>query len=287
MAKKKKISGLSISIVALNIVIVGIIILLIVLIYLHIKDDTGNKRGETTTTPEVTQQTDAQTDAQTESNVTETPQQTGAETEVTVTNAETEAQTNSETPVVSAYDRAFFQNDLFIGDSISTGLYLYDFLDKNNVFAEVGLNPETASTHPIDGVTSIEKAQAMNPKHIYIMLGSNGLAFLDPDYMATKMTELIEKLEMACPTAKICVISISPVTKAHDAQGNETMAKVNAYNTALKSVCDQGGYTYIDICSQLLDSEGYFAEKYAEEDGLHFKGNTYKLLLSTVQKAVQ
>ncbi|MDE6579614.1 MAG: hypothetical protein K2K41_03685 [Ruminiclostridium sp.] len=65
------------------------------------------------------------------------------------------------------------------------------------------------------------------------------------------------------------------------------MIKVNAYNTALEKVCNTNGCKYIDICSLLLDEEGYFADKYAEEDGLHFKGNTYKLLLSTVQKAVQ
>ncbi len=283
MAKKKKISGLSVSIGALNIVIVGIIILLIVLIYLHIKDDKGNQRGEITTTPEITAG---------ESNITDITQGSDTQSETHVTDIATEAETQAGDPAVDPvvsnnYDPAFFQNDLFIGDSISTGLYLYSFLDKNNVFAEVGLNPESASKKEIDGVTCIEKAQTMNPKHIYIMLGSNGLAFLEADYMATKMTELIEKLETACPTAQICIISIPPVTKAHDAEGSETMAKVNAYNGALKSLCSQGGYTYIDICSVLLDNEGYFAEKYAEADGLHFMGNTYKILLSAAQKAVQ
>lgn len=279
MAKKKKISGLSISIVALNIVIVGIIILLIVLIYLHIKDDAGNQRGEVTTAPEITAG---------ETNITDKTQSTEAQSEPPATDASTKAETEAGDPVISdTYDPAFFQNDLFIGDSISTGLYLYSFLDKNNVFAEVGLNPESAATKEIDGVTCIQKAQTMNPKRIYIMLGSNGLAFLDAGHMATKMAELIEKLETACPTAKICIISLPPVTKAHDAEGNETMAKVNDYNNAVKSLCTQGGYTYVDICSLLLDGDGYFSEKYAEEDGLHFKGNTYKILLSAAQKAVQ
>ena len=174
MAKKKKISGLSVSIVALNIVIVGIIILLIVLIYLHIKDDKGNQRGEITTTTEITAG---------ESNITDITQGSDTQSEAHVTDIATEAETQAVDPAVDPvvsnnYDPAFFQNDLFIGDSISTGLYLYSFLDKNNVFAEVGLNPESASKKEIDGVTCIEKAQTMNPKHIYIMLGSNGLAFL-------------------------------------------------------------------------------------------------------------
>ncbi|MDE6725498.1 MAG: hypothetical protein K2J79_07825 [Ruminiclostridium sp.] len=282
MARKKKVSGLSVAIVALNIVIVGIIILLIALIYLHIKEDAGNLRGETTTVPAVTEPdvSDSANDTQ--------PSDTQREEGTPPTENTEETATETDEPLVSpTYDPAFFQNDLFIGDSISTGLYLYDYLNKANVFAEVGLNPESAATREIDGETCIQRAQSLNAKHIYIMLGSNGLAFLDADYMASKMGELVDKLKTACPSAQICIISISPVTKAHEAEGAETMSKVNAYNTALEKVCGTNGCKYINICSLLLDEEGYFADKYAEEDGLHFKGNTYKLLLSTVQKAVQ
>ena len=283
MARKKKVSGLSVAIVALNIVIVGIIILLIALIYLHIKEDTGNLRDEITTVPTVTEP--EASDAANDTQPSDTEQQDGS----TAPEESTEdTDTETEDPLVSpTYDPDFFQSDLFIGDSISTGLYLYDYLKKDNVFAEVGLNPESAATREIDGETCIQRAQRLNAKHIYIMLGSNGLAFLDADYMASKLGELVDKLKAACPSAQICIVSISPVTKAHEAEGAETMSKVKAYNTALEKLCGSNGCKYIDLCSLLLDDEGYFADKYAEEDGLHFKGNTYKLLLSTAQKAVQ
>lgn len=260
MARKKKISGLSVAIVALNIVIVGIIILLVVLIYFHMKEDTGNAREEIT-----------------KPLITTVPEQS----------ADTEA-TDSPAPIVpSTYNPDFFKNDLFIGDSISTGLFTYDFIDKANVFAEVGLNPESALTKAIDGVTCIQKAQGMKPTHIYIMLGSNGLAYLSGDTMAEKIASLVAELQNASPSSQICVLSIPPVTKEHDGKGQETMEMVNSYNSALKNVCQQKGYKFIDICSVLTDSEGYFSEKYAENDGMHFLSNTYKILLSTIQSAVQ
>lgn len=283
MARKKKVSGLSVAIVSLNIVIVGIIILLIALIYLHIKEDTGNLREEVTTVPTVTEPDASDTVSDPQPSDT----QQGEETQPGENTEETTAETEEDSLISPTYDPTFFQNDLFIGDSISTGLYLYDYLKKDNVFAEVGLNPESAATREIDGETCIQRAQSLNAKHIYIMLGSNGLAFLEPDYMTSKMGELVDKLKAACPSAQICVISISPVTKAHEAEGAETMSKVNAYNTALEKLCSTNNCKYVDLCSLLLDDEGYFADKYAEEDGLHFKGNTYKLLLSTAQKAVQ
>ena len=281
MAKKKKANGLSIAIVALNIIIVGIIILLIVLVYMHMKDDTGSGRGETTTAPVTLPEgeTSAENGLNTGTGTAQTAAATSADTE-------TPAETTIDITLPMPYTQEYFANDLFIGDSISTGLYLYSYLEKDNVFAEVGLNPESALTKQIDGVTCIDKAMEMNPKRIYIMLGSNGLAFLDGKYMANKLVELIAELEMACPTAKICVISIPPVTKEHDGEGNETMEKVNTYNEALKSLSEEGGYTYIDICTLFKDSEGYFAEKYAESDGLHFQGSTYTLMLGYIQKTI-
>ena len=294
MAKKKK-NGLSIAIVALNMVIVGIIILLIVLIYFHMKEDTGN--GRTEQTPAVTSdivsesETAADTtavtfetsgtsiDTQTSESVSETPSETTPE-------EATDTTISIENLILPQYDRAFFDNDLFIGDSISTGLHLYNYLDSENVFAEVGLNPESALTHKIGDATCVEKTAAMQPKHIYIMLGTNGLAYMDTEYMAQKMTELVSELEMACYTAEICIVSLPPVTKEHDAGGKETMEKVNDYNSRLKTMCDQGGYTYIDVCSKLSDEEGYFSSKYAEADGLHFQGGAYALVLGTIQNQI-
>lgn len=288
MAKRKKANGLSIAIVALNIVIVGIIILLIVLIYLHMKDDTGNNRTETTTTTTTAATEDTSSGVSVMSSSTPVTPAAGTDgvTEETTPESEAETTVNIDNLVLPQYDRTFFSDDLFIGDSISTGLPLYDYLDPGNVFAEVGLNPESAVSHKVGDYTCVEKAAEMQPKRIYIMLGTNGLAFMGTDYMALKMTELVAELEMACPTAKICIISLPPVTKERDAQGNETMAKINEYNSQLESLCTQGGFTYIDICSKLTDSEGYFSSQYAEADGLHFLGSAYALLLGTIQNQI-
>lgn len=289
MAKKKKVNGLSIAIVALNIVIVGIIILLIVLIYFHMKEDIGNNRPtitDMTTTGESVQNT---TDPAVSAATSSIGDVTSANTEESGETSESEPETttaNIDDLIMPQYDRAFFSGDLFIGDSISTGLYMYDYLDPENVFAEVGLNPESAVTHKVGDYTCVEKAAAMQPKRIYIMLGTNGLAFMDADYMLLRMTELVAELEMACPTAKICIISLPPVTKEHDAEGNETMEKINKYNQLLENLCTQGGFTYVDICSKMMDEEGYFSSKYAEADGLHFLGSAYALLLGTIQKQI-
>ena len=276
---KKKINGLSVAIIAMNIVIVGIVILLVVLVYLHMKEDTDNGRGETTTTPPPVSESETVSQSS-------DPQPSESSTEETTTESEENPEETTPAPItpVNSYDRGFFDNDLFIGDSISTGLYLYGFLDKSNVFAEVGLNPESAIYHQIDGVTSVQKTSAMQPRNIYIMLGTNGLAYFDGAYMANKLVELIAELETACPTANIYVITIPPVTAAHEAEGQETMEMVNNYNAKLKEICSMGGYGCIDLCSLLQDVNGYLAAQYAEADGLHFLGDAYIAMLSYVEQ---
>lgn len=291
MAKaKKKASGLSVAIVALNIVIVGIAILLVILVYMHMREEVGNGR-DGSLSPTATESGEASSSTPAEQTPADTSDTNASASDTSETSSDTSAAEPTTTPSVNVnplnYNKEFFENDMFIGDSISTGLYLYGFLDQDNVFAETGLNPESALTYEKDGLTCAGKAQLLQPRNIYIMLGTNGLAFLDGQYMCNKLVELIAQLETACPTAEIYVISIPPVTAVHEAEGNETMSKVLDYNYALKSMCQQGGFTYIDLCSVLQDETGYMSANYAEADGLHFLSAAYIRMLNYVEQCAQ
>ncbi|MBR1831769.1 MAG: hypothetical protein IJ784_04965 [Ruminiclostridium sp.] len=218
----------------------------------------------------------------------ETTVQTSAETTAQTT-AETTAGTTAETTAAASsgsYDPSFFANDYFIGDSIYTGLTGYGYFPDSQVFAKVGLNPQSARTSELKGMTAVSKAQGLQPARIYIMLGSNGLAYMGNANMANNMKLLVEDLKAVCPDSTVCVVSIPPVTKAHNDAGQETMDMVNDYNSRLKTMSSEAGVTYLDLCSQLLNEDGYFSKTYAEADGLHFLGAAYKRMLSFFQSSV-
>lgn len=285
---KRKVDGLSVAIVILNVLIVGVIITLCVLIYMYMsgkleQTDVSNLGQEaqasaTTTTTQITTDTFETTTLETTPTTTEPVFETtaGDGTEDTIIAVETDT-----------YDETFFTDDLFIGDSIGTGLLNYGYFNADQVFAEVGLNPESAQTLEVNGFTSVTKAKELQPKRIYIMLGSNGLAYMGNTYMVQQMQTLIEQLRESCPDSYIYVLSIPPVTKAHESEGQETMAMVNGYNKLLKDMADDIGVIYLDLCSELQDSTGYFSATYAEADGLHFLGTAYKKMLSFIQKSIQ
>ena len=189
------------------------------------------------------------------------------------------------------YDKAFFADDLFIGDSISTGFSLYGVLDPKNVAAAVGYTPYKALNNAIDlgnGVTdsAYNYAVTMQPKRIFIMLGSNGItaaASMEESYRT-----LVEKLQANCPDSTVYILSVTPVTTDSSSAANAGIdnSMIRDFNKYLRDLASEKGVTYIDLYALLSDDNGYFLHEYAENDGLHFKGATYKVVLKYIEDII-
>lgn len=234
-----------------------------------------------------------------EADVTELPQEseTVTTTVTTVTEAtetsapetvsETETETEPEIIVPTDYDKEFFDKIFMVGDSISVGIVNYGFLQPENVFAQIGLTPSSVMTTDIDEVNVYDKALALEPEYICIMLGTNGLSYLSLDYMTHKMDEFIDALRQTCPEAGIVLISIPPVTEEHAAEKPENLENISEYNRSIEALAEEKSVIFVDLFSLLQNREGYLADTFAENDGLHFKYEAYPVLLSAVQSAIE
>lgn len=196
--------------------------------------------------------------------------------------------------LTSDYDADFFKNDLFIGDSIFTGLYLYSYIDRENVAAVGGYTPYRALNSAFDEDfyigSAADYAKEKQPDHIIIMLGSNGLnPQTDLEEYGNDYRDLLNALKDYCPNSEICVVSVPPIT------ANSTMASYSGINNALidglneviSALCNDLETAYCDLNSVLKDDNGYFNEDYVYDDGMHFVGRTYPVLLSGVQKTME
>ena len=56
-------------------------------------------------------------------------------------------------------------------------------------------------------------------------------------------------------------------------KNNETIKNINK---EIKNLCDEYGYTYVDIFFNLLDEEGYL-HKDMSDDGLHLNSNGFEV----------
>lgn len=205
--------------------------------------------------------------------------------------APADSEPDSTSSLSEDYDKTFFADDLFIGDSISTGFSLYGVLDPKNVAAAVGYTPYKALNNAIDlgnGVTdtAYNYAVTMQPKRIFIMLGSNGItaaASMEESYRT-----LVEKLQANCPDSTVYILSVTPVTTDSSSAANAGIdnSMIRDFNKYLRDLASEKGVTYIDLYALLSDDNGYFLHEYAENDGLHFKGATYKVVLKYIEDTI-
>ena len=282
MAQKKKGKnkfGITPSMIFLNLLLVLIICTVCFFTYNIINGEDGTSSDPPFTA--VTSEPPETEAPATESDASSAPESTASATE----SADSSSDTSADTQPTIDFDKEYFSSSLFIGDSISTGLSLYGFLDQDNVFAQQGLAPSTALDAEIDGATLSDKIASFKPKKIFIMLGTNSVGYADNETLATSMNELVEKIA-GLTTAKIYVISIPPVTLEAEQSDENALTKkdIDDYNEKLKTAVSGSGAAFIDLNSVLSNSDGYFDADYAEMDGIHFMGTTYEVMLSYLQK---
>lgn len=282
MAQKKKGKnkfGITPSMIFMNLLLVLIICTVCFFTYniINGEDGTSSEPPFTAVTSEPPETEAPATD----SDVSSAPESTASVEE----SSGTASDTSTDNQPTIDFDKEYFSSSLFIGDSISTGLSLYGFLDQDNVFAQQGLAPSTALDAEIDGVTLADKIASFKPKKIFVMLGTNSVGYADNETLAASMKELVEKIS-GLTKAKIYVISIPPITpEAEQSDENELTKKdIDDYNAKLKTAVSGSGASFIDLNSVLSNSDGYFDADYAEMDGIHFMGTTYEVMLSYLQK---
>lgn len=282
MAQKKKGKnkfGITPSMIFMNLLLVLIICTVCFFTYniINGEDGTSSEPPFTAVTSEPPETEAPATD----SDISSAPESTASVEE----SSGTASDTSTDNQPTIDFDKEYFSSSLFIGDSISTGLSLYGFLDQDNVFAQQGLAPSTALDAEIDGVTLSDKIAAFKPKKIFVMLGTNSVGYADNETLAASMNELVERIS-GLTKAKIYVISIPPITPdAEQSDENELTKKdIDDYNAKLKTAVSGSGASFIDLNSVLSNSDGYFDADYAEMDGIHFMGTTYEVMLSYLQK---
>ena len=187
----------------------------------------------------------------------------------------------------------YLDDCVFVGDSITEGLADYQILPIDNVIAEVGMNIQKINDETMQTaygeMTVLEALKQADLKNIYIMLGSNGIAWLDINDMVSEYAEFLESVKQELPDANIYIVSIPPVTAERET-GEQPIANtdIDAYNQKLLELANKDGSYYIDLNAYLKGSDGKFPSESAADDGMHFVKSTYdemmKFVLSHVVK---
>ncbi len=180
-------------------------------------------------------------------------------------------------PESDAVADSYFEDAVFIGDSLTAGLGNYGVLPAGNVLADVGINLDTIQTKACiattDGaVTILDALKAKNPSKIYIMLGSNGIAWVSPADLAQKFETFLDLVLQQHPDAVVYIESVLPVTavkQAKDARYSNTA--IQEYNQRLLQLAEQKQVYFLDTHAAFAMEDGTLNAEYAEADGMHLK----------------
>lgn len=251
------------------------------------------------TTEEVTQATEEQTSEATSEEVTETQEETTEEAE--------KVSVSEESPVTYEYtqvDDSYFNDAVFIGDSISYGFELYvtekrangetvlgeaKFLTSGSLSYGNSLwDVSDESVHPTyNGVKmKLEDAIAqIKPGKIYILLGTNDVALYGVEQtIANADTEISRMLE-ASPGAEIFIMSTTPKYSPaeSDVDGALNNADIDALNVAMRNFAVEKGYNFMNIAPLFKDETGGLASDYCSDTegmGIHFTSAAYDIWLN-------
>lgn len=187
----------------------------------------------------------------------------------------------------NAVSLSYFDDAVFVGDSVSMSLQLYcaarKALGKASFLCAGSLSPLNAhwpvsdeSVHPIykgKKLTVEDAVAATGARKVYIMLGVNSLA-LGFDNCVSDMVSLINKILEKSPEATIIIQSVTPMTKDSPIKKSTLNNDViRRYNAKLLELANDNGWYYVNVSEAVKDSEGNLKKKYCSDPdsmGIHF-----------------
>ena len=176
----------------------------------------------------------------------------------------------------------YFDDAMFVGDSITTGIELYEVMSNATVVAATGINLDNIMTKNVielegQELTIPEAMTHYHPKKIYIMLGANGVGGLTAEQTASYYANFVDLVKSQHPGAIIYVQSILPINEAKFAQkynGAMTNAKIDETNAAILQMAQEKQVYYLNVAEAFKDETGGLPAS-ATPDGLHFGTESY------------
>lgn len=169
---------------------------------------------------------------------------------------------------------SYFDDAVFVGDSITTGIELYGVMKSTNVIAETGANLLSVYTREAikqeDGtrITIIDALAKKQYKKVYVMLGGNEVRDEEKSSFVKRYGKLIDSVKELQPDAVCYIQSILPVTKVNNYKMDN--ARIDEFNEALMALCAEKKVYYLNVAESMKDESGMLPDEASPADGMHF-----------------
>ncbi len=183
----------------------------------------------------------------------------------------------------------YFDDTVFVGDSISFGIASYGYSTFDHVFAKVGLSQHSALTSrcvytsKTNSMTIADALKLAKPGKVILTIGINIIYSYKSDAFYNDYKKLVEKIKNATPDSKIIIQSILPVTqKWANANGKPNSHQAIIYaNQKLYEIAKEYDCYFLHSFEDLCDENGFMISEYSS-DGLHLSRKGYEKMFNHI-----
>ena len=171
----------------------------------------------------------------------------------------------------------FYENTVFMGDSITEGLIDMNLVNEYNVISNKG---DTV----VKGRKNIDKLTSLQPKNVVMLYGMNDVIEFtgSPDQFKSNYTEFVNEVKTKLPNANIYIQAPLPVMeKAKETNERLTNDNLDEFRKIAYEVSQETGVNYVNIDVLTKDKD-----ELHEGDGIHFKYDFYLKWLAYLHQAI-
>ncbi len=230
-------------VILMNLILVALLALIIVFIVSFVKEFNADdpSRPSSNVDSSLSSSADASSESSESSEPEESLQPDSSVEDSSVQTSSKPEYTSAVVPESSRVLNSYFDDAVFVGDSLTEGIKLYDIMSNATVLSYTGLGLDNIYTKEV----------------------------ITQEYGA-----IIDSAKQFHPDAIIYIESILPVTTTNKYKlDNQT---IDEYNEVLMKLAEEKEVYYLDINSSLKNSEGALPTEASPADGMHFGAAYYQ-----------
>ena len=181
-------------------------------------------------------------------------------------------------PTQQTVDSSFFDDAVFVGDSISLKLSYYAGSSgelgkaKFLVRGSYGVGNEVTGafylTYQGQEMKLTDALAQIGAKKLFIMLGMNDIGLYGIDGTIANWGTMLSSIREKNPDIQIFIQSMTPVWTGGE-KGSLKNPNVDSYNVKLKAFAQSNGCKFIDVAPYMKDSTGGLATRFCSDNYVH------------------
>ncbi len=187
-------------------------------------------------------------------------------------------------PADGRVDMKYFDDALFIGDSLTRGFQEYKSGIENAKYAAyIGVGPKQFMEGLVENikgeqVAAMDEIRAAQAKKVYILLGTNSMATLSDEAFLKYYTDFLRCLkEELAPGTIFYLQGIPPVTaEKFESDDNFSQERIKNLNESIAKIAYENDFHYLDLYGALADENGNLRQDIAS-GSIHLNDRGYNV----------